>query len=182
MDDAEAMSHLVAIRRGWDDQRRVQALADYRAFLSKAAARTAGSARPSLDVDELWHAHILSTRSYSDYCLSRFGRYIHHQSGLHAGEREALSLRLDGELPAVLARAAAAADSYRAPDAEGGAPLRSADCGAEDPAPEEPEPPHIARLANCGDDEVPEPDPGHDDGPTARSRPWRDAPITAFQH
>lgn len=172
MDDAEAMSHLVAIRRGWDDRRRVQTLSDYRDFLSEAAAQP--GRRPSLDVDELWHAHILSTRSYSDYCLSRFGRYIHHQSALLSEEQDALARRLGGDLPAVLARAAEAANAWRAHDAE------AADCGAEDPAPEEPEPPHIARLADCGDDEVPEPDPDHDRpvGPHGR---WRGPPAVAIQ-
>lgn len=29
-------------------------------------------------LDEMWHTFILFTREYTDYCHSRFGRYVHH--------------------------------------------------------------------------------------------------------
>lgn len=41
-----------------------------------AAART--SQRPSKMLDEAWHAFILHTREYAEYCSSRFGRFVHH--------------------------------------------------------------------------------------------------------
>ena len=30
-------------------------------------------------VDEFWHAHILCTRDYADFCATQFGRFIHHE-------------------------------------------------------------------------------------------------------
>jgi len=35
--------------------------------------------RPSPAIDAAWHAFILHTRAYADYCEERFGRFIHHQ-------------------------------------------------------------------------------------------------------
>ena len=34
---------------------------------------------PPEAVDVAWHAFILHTRDYEDYCRERFGRVIHHQ-------------------------------------------------------------------------------------------------------
>lgn len=33
---------------------------------------------PSLEVDEIWHHHILDTRQYYKDCFAIFGRYFHH--------------------------------------------------------------------------------------------------------
>lgn len=33
---------------------------------------------PSKRVDRAWHAFLLHTRDYSDYCEERFGRLLHH--------------------------------------------------------------------------------------------------------
>ncbi|WP_230086411.1 glycine-rich domain-containing protein [Halomonas sp. 328] len=33
---------------------------------------------PSIEVDEIWHHHILDTRSYIKDCASIFGYYFHH--------------------------------------------------------------------------------------------------------
>lgn len=30
-------------------------------------------------LDEMWHTFVLFTRDYSEYCQSRFGRYMHHK-------------------------------------------------------------------------------------------------------
>ncbi len=43
-------------------------------------ASVAGSPiSPSLTIDEAWHAFILHTRDYAEYCQEQFGRFIHHQ-------------------------------------------------------------------------------------------------------
>ncbi|MDX8404145.1 MAG: hypothetical protein R8K54_07040 [Mariprofundaceae bacterium] len=34
---------------------------------------------PSLRVDALWHEFILFSRSYTNFCIKYFSRYIHHQ-------------------------------------------------------------------------------------------------------
>jgi hypothetical protein len=36
---------------------------------------------PSQPVDAAWHAFILHTRDYADYCAERFGSYLHHEPG-----------------------------------------------------------------------------------------------------
>ena len=33
---------------------------------------------PSVAVDAAWHAFILHTRDYIDYCERHYGRYLHH--------------------------------------------------------------------------------------------------------
>ena len=33
---------------------------------------------PSISIDRMWHAHILDTRSYIEFCTSFAGRIIHH--------------------------------------------------------------------------------------------------------
>lgn len=40
------------------------------------ASKTAMS--PPATVDEAWHEFILHTKSYSEYCTHRYGRFIHH--------------------------------------------------------------------------------------------------------
>ncbi len=45
------------------------------------ACRLAGGrfvSMPSKAVDDAWHAFILSTRHYRDFCKRAFGRYLHH--------------------------------------------------------------------------------------------------------
>jgi hypothetical protein len=38
-------------------------------------------ATPSKAVDELWHAHLLFTRSYGNFCLETRGQLLHHEPG-----------------------------------------------------------------------------------------------------
>jgi hypothetical protein len=45
------------------------------------ACRVAGRrfvSMPSQAVDDAWHAYILSTRAYRDFCIRAFGRFLHH--------------------------------------------------------------------------------------------------------
>lgn len=37
-------------------------------------------------VDPFWHAHVLHTRSYTDFCNRVFGRYLHHEPLHHDDE------------------------------------------------------------------------------------------------
>lgn len=36
---------------------------------------------PSTDIDEVWHAHILHTKDYMNFCHEVYGEYLHHQPG-----------------------------------------------------------------------------------------------------
>lgn len=44
-------------------------------FLESAARRELS---PDRQTDEVWHEFILHTRIYSEYCMRRFGCFIHH--------------------------------------------------------------------------------------------------------
>ncbi len=63
----------------WDLDRRMAAEEAYRAFLERAKMLPQGQmARPTLDVDKVWHAHILHTEKYARDCDSYFGYFFHH--------------------------------------------------------------------------------------------------------
>lgn len=32
-------------------------------------------------IDEAWHAHILNTRNYKEFCMKEFGYFVHHTPG-----------------------------------------------------------------------------------------------------
>lgn len=56
-----------------------QVMAGLRQFFAvAAAARGRRVAMPSQAVDEAWHAFILSTREYRDFCRQALGRFLHH--------------------------------------------------------------------------------------------------------
>lgn len=42
----------------------------------------------SESVDQIWHTHILNTRRYEQFCLSIYGRMIHHAPNLSLQQRE----------------------------------------------------------------------------------------------
>ncbi|WP_327323742.1 hypothetical protein OG735_15410 [Streptomyces sp. NBC_01210] len=47
------------------------------AFLD-VMGRTGESLSPSKTVDPAWHTFMLHSPEYTEWCLSRYGRYIHH--------------------------------------------------------------------------------------------------------
>lgn len=75
LNDIHEISHYVALMEGWSEERRERVFQDYKSFLKMASTTLT---RPSVDVDKLWHEHILNTVSYEQYCLKHFGRIIHH--------------------------------------------------------------------------------------------------------
>lgn len=50
-------------------------------FLAASAASTRPLS-PSPLVDDYWHAFVLRTHDYAEFCRRNFGRFIHHQPGL----------------------------------------------------------------------------------------------------
>jgi hypothetical protein len=44
---------------------------------------------PSYDIDEVWHAHILHTEDYYDFCKQAFGHFLHHHP--HHGKDNTLT-------------------------------------------------------------------------------------------
>ena len=58
------------------EQRVFDGLRDY--FILCAQARGRFVAMPSQVADDAWHAFILHTRYYQDFCSKAFGRFLHH--------------------------------------------------------------------------------------------------------
>lgn len=74
---------LDALRRTWPDLQDWQIATAQRALRSFFIAHLQAGpdrilAMPSKAADALWHAFILDTRAYHDFCESAFGRYFHH--------------------------------------------------------------------------------------------------------
>ncbi|MGU3588341.1 glycine-rich domain-containing protein [Methylobacterium brachiatum] len=57
-----------------------EAILEYLRFAYLAWASPTGST-PSKAVDEVWHAHLLFTRSYESFCLDTRGHHLHHEPG-----------------------------------------------------------------------------------------------------
>ena len=87
-------------------------LACLRAQLGRPLARSLGM--PSRAVDDAWHAFIVMTRDYADFCKRAFGRYLHHtpEAQMQVPMRDALANTLHfsrGGAPAAGLLAAGAA-------------------------------------------------------------------------
>lgn len=57
-----------------------EAILEYLRFTYLAWTSPTGST-PSMAVDEVWHAHLLFTRSYETFCLDTRGQLLHHEPG-----------------------------------------------------------------------------------------------------
>lgn len=62
---------------GWS-QEFIDALTPY--YVATLTHISRGQTPPVFQIiDQIWHAHILNTREYADFCAARFGRFIHHE-------------------------------------------------------------------------------------------------------
>lgn len=55
---------------------------------------------PSPLVDDFWHAFLLHTKAYAEFCEQRFGRFLHHQPGFldkeeHGGGKALRAVTVD---------------------------------------------------------------------------------------
>jgi hypothetical protein len=64
--------------KSWTLDRANQVEPQYKAFLFLIGSRVKAEFVPTLDIDEMWHTHILDTRKYMADCALHFGEYIHH--------------------------------------------------------------------------------------------------------
>lgn len=75
------MERLVQVEK-WRKKQAFQACEQYRnyLFLLKKYGNRYSSENlpPSLDIDAAWHAHILFTEKYIEFCNNVFGKYLHH--------------------------------------------------------------------------------------------------------
>src|SRR5438874_735658 len=60
-------------------------LPEYWKFMGLIAQGHTGLGMFSTAVDKIWHAHILNTPRYEQFCIAIFGRMIHHAPNLHQG-------------------------------------------------------------------------------------------------
>jgi hypothetical protein len=63
----------------------IRSIADYLEFLYLVDRHPDLRLVPTVEVDQVWHHHILDTRKYAEDCQILFGRFIHHAA--HAGIR-----------------------------------------------------------------------------------------------
>jgi hypothetical protein len=63
----------------------IRAIADYLEFLYLVDRHPHFRLVPTVEVDQVWHHHILDTRKYAEDCQILFGKFIHHSA--HAGNR-----------------------------------------------------------------------------------------------
>lgn len=66
------------------DRSASEALFDDLVLFLVAAARLETEAIPSASIDDAWHAFILYTGDYADWCSRRFGRFLHHRPARQA--------------------------------------------------------------------------------------------------
>ncbi len=76
--DLDRVIARVASENNWDNKKAKQIEAQYRAFLTVAYANPGIRLIPSVDIDEVWHSHILHTIDYCRMSQDIFGGYLHH--------------------------------------------------------------------------------------------------------
>lgn len=81
--DLTQIKQKVMQKQGWSREHADKVEAEYRAFL---AIGEKGGNRPTADVDEMWHTHILDTRKYAADCRRIFGGFLHHVPSYKADE------------------------------------------------------------------------------------------------
>lgn len=78
----------------WPKKHALEACKQYRNYLFlKKKYGNEYELPPSYEIDEFWHAHILHTESYYEFCKKVFGGFLHHHP--HHGKDDKLT---DNEL------------------------------------------------------------------------------------
>lgn len=80
--------------QGWSDDLAKQAVKHYQNFLKLIQMFPDEELVPTRAVDEVWHCHILDTRSYVDWCNQVFGQYLHHDPDFgRGGQKQTAKLK-----------------------------------------------------------------------------------------
>jgi hypothetical protein len=66
-------------RHAWDETRTHEAIRKYKNFLILNYLYPHQTLIPDVDLDEVWHEHILYSRRYEQDCHRIFGRHLHHE-------------------------------------------------------------------------------------------------------
>lgn len=64
--------------KGWTKEKTTQALLRYLMFLCLIYLYPQQKIIPTVEIDRVWHHHILDTSKYAADCEMLFGRFIHH--------------------------------------------------------------------------------------------------------
>jgi len=97
--DLTPIKYKLVKEQNWTLDRAELVEAQYKAFLFLLGNKEGRFFIPTLDIDEMWHTHILDTRKYMDDCATLFGEYIHHYPyfGMKDGEEEIKARKLFAE-------------------------------------------------------------------------------------
>lgn len=77
-DGALPFSGRLALENGWEAMYTQRAMMEYKRFIF-LICHTGQICCPSEEVDQVWHMHLLYTRSYwIDFCQNTLGKDIHH--------------------------------------------------------------------------------------------------------
>jgi hypothetical protein len=76
--DLEAVKSLLRVNRPWSDAQCDLVEVWYRRYLTLAVLYPDETLRPTPEIDEFWHHHILCTHKYAEDCDRVFGRFLHH--------------------------------------------------------------------------------------------------------
>ena len=75
----------------WPVERLATAELEYRRYLALSKIESETALIPTLDADEVWHAHILHTKQYRDDCNSFFGYFLDHAPFNRSNEKFPIS-------------------------------------------------------------------------------------------
>jgi hypothetical protein len=79
----------------WHEKRLQAAVEEYKKFLYLCKIHPGVKISAPLDVDEVWHVHILDTQNYDRDCNSYFGYFLHHDPCIGPLDRENARTTLD---------------------------------------------------------------------------------------
>lgn len=100
--DLERLKRKLQEERGWTQDTLNAMERQYRQFLTLKLRFPEHELVPTRFIDEMWHAHILDTRSYARDCELVFGYFLHHYPYLGVGG-EGAKQQLDDAFVATVA-------------------------------------------------------------------------------
>ncbi len=77
-DLSRQMARVAKEHPDWSADRLAAAETAYRNFMRDCKLNPRSSNSPSVDADQVWHAHILFTRQYAKDCQDYCGQFVHH--------------------------------------------------------------------------------------------------------
>lgn len=72
---------------GWTIEQAFGAIGRYKTFLFISYLYPQALLVPTLEIDRVWHVHILHTRQYRNDCQRVFGHFIHHEPDSEFGSK-----------------------------------------------------------------------------------------------